>query len=615
VLTGKTETRGRRRLRCLQVLLLAGLAACGGASGAALDRGDKYAEAGLWDKAAAEYEQALRLDPKNTDAAIKLKQVRGKLSAERLARGRSLIQRGEIESGLAAIQEAVRLDPESAEAQKALTDANAAALARAEQLLAGPDPTRALAITTLVLVASPNDPRAREMDGRVRDSLAERAYARAEEFAAAGKRGNALVEYAAAETYRPDYKDAKLHIGELKLALRKELTFVVVLEPFAADPRAPDLSATLSPDLLAQSFDERLPLRVQRSAPRGAEGGGPRGVRLSGRFDGYAFDPRRETEPRTCQYVCRTEMRPNPEHDRAEQGVASAERRLAQAEEEVARYQKDVDRYQHDVDEAMKEVTRQEQEVDRARAEYEKCRDRATQSGSGSTSSSPCSSEESRYRSEQSDLESARRRLESPQGWLSSARDQLSRASESRTSARRDRDRELETMRTTPRDIEVPVNCDYNYNVAVHTLKAGVTVRISVENLAERTKVLDDEPFQFAVQHRDETFPAQPGRCPEVAQGKRLHLPSEKAVRQALVNKAIAGIREKVLGTYDRYRQRFLADARREEAAGLAEEAVEAYVRYVLTGVKSIDPKDQKQIADFLSKTRGFGKLDQLGSL
>ena len=577
----KTETRRRRALRCFPILFLAALLACGGASSASIDRGDKYAEAGMWDKAAAEYEQALRLDPNDTDTAIKLKKVRAKLSAERLVRGRSLIQRGEIESGLAAIQEAARLDPESAEAQKALTDANAAALTRAEKLLEGPDPARALAITTLVLKASPNDPRAREVDGRVRDTLAERAYGRAEEFATAGKKGNALVEYAAAETYRTDYKDARLHIGELKLALRKELTFFVVLEPFAADPRAPDLSSTLSPDLLAQSFDERLPLRVQRDAPRGVEGA--RGVRLSGRFDGYSFDPRKDTEPRTCQYVCRTEMRPNPEHDRAEQAVASAERRLAQAEEEVERYQKDVDRYQHDVDEAMKEVTRQEQEADRARADYEKCRDRAAQDTSNS-SSNPCSSEESRYQSEQRDVESARSRLSSPQGYLSSARDQVARASESKSSARRDKDRELETMRTTPRNIEVPVSCDYNYNVAVHTIRAGVTVRMSVESLHEKSKVLDNEPFQYAVQHRDESFPAQPGRCAEVAQGKRLNLPSEKKVRQALVSKAIAGIREKVLGTYDRYRQRFLADARREEAAGLADEAVEAYVRYVLTG-------------------------------
>jgi len=611
----KTETRGRRRWRLLQILSLVALTACGGAAGAALDRGDEYAEAGMWDKAAAEYEQALRLDPSNTDAAIKLKQVRAKMSAERLARGRSLIQRGEIEAGLAAIQEAARLDPDSTEAQKALTDANAAALKRAEELLAGPDPSRALAVTTLVLKGSPNDPRAREVDGRVRDTLAERAYGRADEFAAAGKRGNALVEYAAAETYRPDYRDAKLRIGELKLALRKELTFFVVLEPFAGDPRAPDMAATLSPDLLAQSFDERLPLRVQRDAPRGEKAGPLRGVRLTGRFDGYAFDPRKDTEPRTCQYVCRTEMRPNPDHDSAEQAVARAERSLAQSEEEVARYQKDVDRYQKEVDDVMKDVTRAEQDVDKARADYEKCRDRQ-QNGSGSSSSSnPCSSEESRYQSEQSDLESARRRLESPQGWLSSARDSLARSSESRNNSRRDKDRELERMRTTPRQIEVPVNCDYNYNVAVHTLKAGVTVRISVESLQERTKVLDNEPFQYAVQHRDETFPAQPGRCAEVAQGKRLKLPSEKAIRQALVNKAIAGIREKVLGTYDRYRQRFLADARREEAAGLAEEAVEAYVRYVLTGAKSIDPKDGKQIADFLARTRGFGKLDQLGSL
>jgi tetratricopeptide (TPR) repeat protein len=599
-------------LRWFVLLLVLGALACGGGQvDAALDRGDRYAEAGMWEKAAAEYEQALRVDPGNTDAQIKLKRARGKIAEERLARGRALMQRGEIEAGLAAIQEAVRLDPASAPAQRALTDANAAVLSRAEQLLDGPEASRAFELTTLVLKGSPNDPRARETDGRVRDTLAERAYERAEEFAAASKRGNALVEYAAVVSYRPEHGDAKLRIAELKLALRQELSFVVVLEPFGPDPRAPDLSATLSPDLLAQSFDERLPLRVQKTPPRAAQGSEVRGVRLTGRFDGYAFQPRKDIEPRTCQYICRTEMRPNPDHDSAEQAVANAERRLAQAEDEVARHQKDVDRYQHDVDEAMKEVMRAEADADRARQDLERCQ----ASASSSTSSSPCSSEESRYRSEQSDLDSARRRMESPQGWLGTARDGLTRASDSRNSARQDKDRETERMRTTPRQIEVPVACDYNYNVAVHTLHAGVTVRMSVENLVERSRVLDDEPFQYRVQHQDETFPAQPGRCDEVAQGKRLQLPSEKEVRRELVTKAIAGIREKVLGTYDGYRQGFLARARREEAAGLADEAVEAYVRYVLTGPASIDARDQKQIREFLARTRGFGKIDQLGSL
>ena len=594
----------------VSALLVLAVACGGGPFRDAMDRGDRYAEAGHWDKAAAEYEQALRIDPKDADAAIKLRNVRAKMSEERLARARAMLQRGEIEAGLAVIQEAVRLDPQSTAAQKALTDANGMALTRAEEALEGPRPEQALDLTTLVLRGSPRDPRARELDGRVRDTLAERAYARAEKFQGAGKPGNALVEYAAAVTYRPDYQDAALRIGELKLALRKELTFTVVLEKFAADPRAPDLSATLSVDLLAQSFDERLPLRVGREAPRGAEAG-LRGVKLSGAFGGYAFRPHRETEQRTCQYVCRTEMRPNPEHDSAEQAVASAERRLSQSEEEMARYQKDVDRYQREVDDINKELMEDQQDADRARADYDRC----MASASSSTSSSPCSSEDSRMKSAQSSLDSTRRRLESPQGWLRTAREQLSRAGDSRNDARREVDSATQRMRNTPRDVEVPIECPYDYNVAVHTLSAGVTVRMSLEDLAEKAAVLRDEPFEYAVQHRGETFPAQPGRCAEVAQGKRLQLPSERDVRLALVNKAIAGIREKVLSSYDRYRQRFLADARREEAAGLADEAVEAYVRYVMTGPKSIDARDAAQIADFLARTRGFGKLDQLGSL
>jgi hypothetical protein len=38
-------------------------------------------------------------------------------------------------------------------------------------------------------------------------------------------------------------------------------------------------------------------------------------------------------------------------------------------------------------------------------------------------------------------------------------------------------------------------------------------------------------------------------------------------------------------------------------------------VRYLLTGIKNIDPADEKQIGQFLQKTRGFGRIDLLGSL
>src|SRR5215204_4709507 len=119
------------RARIASLLLALTLAGCAGAYGKAVARGDDFAKAGLYEKAAAEYEAAMKLDPGEPEAQIKLKEVRRKMSGERLAKGNSLIQRCEIAAGLAALQEAARLDPDSADAQRALTDGNGKALSKA----------------------------------------------------------------------------------------------------------------------------------------------------------------------------------------------------------------------------------------------------------------------------------------------------------------------------------------------------------------------------------------------------------------------------------------------------------------------------------------------------
>ncbi|MBI4701592.1 MAG: hypothetical protein HY744_10620 [Deltaproteobacteria bacterium] len=121
-----------------------------------------------------------------------------------------------------------------------------------------------------------------------------------------------------------------------------------------------------------------------------------------------------------------------------------------------------------------------------------------------------------------------------------------------------------------------------------------------------------DQPLQYAADPSDETRPGHPGRCPQVAAPDPLELPSEKELRQELLTKVVGDLRSKVLAGYDAYRQRFLAEARRSEAAGLNEEAVESYVRYVLTGTH--DLKEQGQIRAFLSKAKGLGQFEALWS-
>jgi tetratricopeptide (TPR) repeat protein len=582
--------------------------ACGGAFKDAVKRGDQFAQAGMWDKAAVEYQSALKIEPGDTDVQIKLQQVAQKQSGERLVRGKSLLARGEIEAGLSVIQEAAKLDPKSTDAQRALDDANQQALKMAESVLGTPESKKAFELTQLVLAGSPNDPRARNLDEKVRDALAEESYGHAEKFLEDGKRGNALIEYAACTVYRPAFRDVKAQIGEVKLALQKELTFYVVLDHFVAGSAGEqDIATRMKPDLVGQAFDDRLPLRIVTALP-GKEG---HGVHIAGALSAYRFGPPRVGQRNdSCDYIKGYDTVPNPARAEAERQVSSAEQRMGSAEREVDSNQRDVDRYQHEMDEQQKEQMRYENDADRARSDYDRC----SSSSSNSTSSSPCSSEKSRLDSAQSQVQSQRNRVQSAQSQLSSARERVQRANESKSRSRQEVEQYKQRMRQEPETIQVAHHERVDYPVEIRSIDATVTLKLHAEALQDKATLLDDETFPQSIQPiQDDGWMARPATCP--AQGKRIQLPNEDAMRGQLVKMTISTLREKVQTMYDSYRTKFLADARRQEAGGIPEDAVESYVRYLLTGIKNIDPKDSKQIGEFLRKTRGFGRIDLLGGL
>lgn len=596
-----------RVARSAALVLALALAACGGAFADAMKRGDQYAAAGMWDKAAGEYQAAQRLEPDNADAAIKLRQMKQKQAGDRLARGNSLIARGEVEAGLAVIQEAARLDPDSTAAQRALDDANQAALARAEQLLATPEARRAFDLTQLVLAGSPRDPRARRMDDRVRDALAEKAYAEAEQFAQDGKKANALIAYAACTSFRPGYRDARAQIGDVKLALQRELTFHVVLDRFAAAGAGEqDLAARIKPELVAQAFDDRLPLRVVTAPP----GRDARGVHVAGALSAYRFGPARTASRNDqCDYIRGYDTVPNPVRADHERDLGYAEQRLAQAEREVDQNQRDADRYQRDLDDKQKEQARYESDADRARADYERC-----MAGAPKDASSPCYSEKSRHESAQGYVQNQRSRVQSARDDLGRAHERVQRAGEDRSRARQEVEDHQRRMREIPETIQQPHHERENFPVEIRSIDAAVVLQLRAESLQDRALLLDGETFpQLVGPIRDEGWLARPATCPQ--QSKRISLPGEEALRGELVKLAIATLRDKVRTIYESYRTRFLADARPQEAGGAPEDAVESYVRYLLTGIKNIDPADARQIGEFLQKTRGFGRIDLLGSL
>jgi tetratricopeptide (TPR) repeat protein len=594
--------------RLVVVWLAVVLAACGGPFRDAVKRGDQYAGAGMWDKAAGEYQAALQIKPGDPDVTIKLREVGAKQSNERLTRGKSLMARGELEGGLAVIQEAVKLAPENTEAQRALTDANQQVLKRAEELLDTPDARKSFELTQLVLAGSPNDPRAKATDEQVRDALAEQSYRRAEAFRDAGKRGNALIELAACVTYRPAFRDAKAQIGEVKLLLQRELTYYVLLDRFGAGGAGEqDMASRMKPELIAQAFDERIPLRIVSALPVKDA----RGVRVTGKLSAYRFGPPKvATRNERCEYIRGHDIVPNPRRADAERQLGQVEQRLASAERDVDREQKEVDRYQKDVDDKQRDLMKAQADADRARQDYDRC----MSSSSSSTSSSPCSSEKSRLESKQRDVDNVRSRVDSAQRYLSSARNRMQSAADRRNSARREVEDQSRRVREEPATIQQPHYERENFTVETRSIDATVTLQLRAETLHDKTTLLNDEMFpQVIAPIADEGWQARPATCP--AQGKRLTLPSETTLRRELEKMTIATLREKVQTMYESYRTKFLADARRLEAGGAPEDAVESYVRYLLTGLRNIDPKDGKQIGEFLRKTRGFGRIDLLGGL
>lgn len=599
--------RARQAFLILPLLFALG---CNTAFGDLMRRGEYFAAQGRWDLAAAEYARALELEPGDEEAARRLADARRHQSSERVRRARALLQQGDAAGALALAHEASYLDPASLEARQLLGEAAARALDRAEQLLAAGDPRGALDLTARVLRVAPGDARARQLDAAAREQIAAAAYARAEAFAGQGRLGNALLELAAATLFVPGYRDAPARMGELKRALREQVTFTAIVPPFAGDDSSADLAAGVGPDRLRQAIDPALPLVVVADGPAGAAGAGPIiGVRLGGRFDRYSFQHNQSPAPRSCMYVCGWSTVANPEHAAAAADLEAARARLPSAESEVGRSRSDVSRYEREVDDARRDVDRAQIDADRARLELDRCLAKPLPSpppGQPAPSPDPnrCSSEEGALERATSKLRAEQARLSGPEGRLSASRAELA-AAEGRVSVvREDIASAARRLDRTPRTIQVARHCSHGYLAEVHAVHAAVTVTVSAESLHDGAVILDRDARLHEQREQDETFPAQPGRCAEVAEGDPLQLPAEVELKHALLTKAVAGVRDQILFAYDRYRQQLSSSAEREQAAGATDEAVERWARYLLLG--RLEQGERAKILAQLAAAKGI---------
>ncbi|HSO00753.1 MAG TPA: hypothetical protein VLS89_20815, partial [Candidatus Nanopelagicales bacterium] len=88
------------------------------------------------------------------------------------------------------------------------------------------------------------------------------------------------------------------------------------------------------------------------------------------------------------------------------------------------------------------------------------------------------------------------------------------------------------------------------------------------------------------------------------AEGDPLTLPAEVELKHALLTQAVGGVRDRILFAYDRYRQQLLTSADREQAAGVTDEAVERYARWLLLGRAGQD--ERARVLAYLAAAKGI---------
>jgi tetratricopeptide (TPR) repeat protein len=567
----------RRSPRFAACILTAALALALSTSGCAvaykraLERGDALAQAGDWDAAAASYEQASRLEPDRDEARSRLRGARRRQAARRVSTSRALLEQGKLAEAVIVASEAARLDPQSQEVRQAYVDARGRALAKAEALLAEDKPQDGLALTGVVRRCDPNDRQAYEIEGRLLDRIAARAYDRGLAFSEGKKKGNALLALREAQGARPGYRDAAARAEAIQRELEAEIRFYLVIARADGPPQS-GVDARVEADLLRWKPDAHYRL-IAVSARQPSPGA--QGVRITPKIGPIAPGHEMQTLARSCDYVCGTDRVQNPDYDVASRKVAEAEARARAADGEIKRAKRVVAKARRERDEQNRVHDGAEAALRRARAERDGC--------IFTKALTDCKPLEDQLAEAQRAHDAANSRLDELQVALRNAEQELSSAEFKKDNAQRDWQRSLGWLKTTPTTMAVDRVCTHNYGVSVHTFTASVSLALRAHVLGE-PKPVDLPPTTHAARSIDEAFPPESGRCAAVAAGDPLTAPALPAVEAALSARVVEEIQSHVGAWYSGYVDTYKTDYETAKATGRVEDANEAYVRYLLVG-------------------------------
>ncbi len=575
---------------------------CGGAFADAMERGDRQAAAGDWDGAAKAYAYAVQIDPDDEEAKTKLKSAKREQARERVEKAQALMRAGRAREAMQPFFEAKKIDPSNQEAQRGYTEAKTKVLADAEAALASGKLKEGFELARHVLLIEPDDEKARAIEAEAKTKIADAAVARAKEHEKRGALALALVDYGEAVRYVPAHVEGSGRLRDVRATLRNQITYWVALKNFDGEKQADDLGADVNADVLGRHIDPTLPLRIVSVMPVEKDKSVKlQGMRLGGMFRGYKFERTSSRADRSCEYVCGKETKPNPAYATAEAEMRTAQSALGAAEGRVSAAKAALPAAERTRDAARQRSDAAAQELSRAEGELSQCK------SSAGNQSGACSSQQQRRDRAKADAESAKDDFDAAERAVSDAKRESSDAESDLTFKRMDADNKKRAFQSTPTTIEVDKICPHKWSVETVHVGGSVECVLRGESLYDTSVVLNRSVNGKFGAH-DETFPAQPGLCAEVAKADPLKLPSEGDVKRQVVGSAVAATSKEIVTSFKDYRKGYLDRAKQAEADGKADEAVDLYVRYLLTFGEKESDKGADTVKKKLAELRDVEK-------
>ena len=320
----------------LVILVIVTLAGC--AFGRTMRAGDKAFEAGDYEAALAQYEGALKVNPNSEEAAAKLAKTREMLVAEDIEAARAALGAGDLLGAMAAANGAWVQLPDSEATVSIVRDVSNAVYARAQKLTEQRDWANALMLLESLPKSLPSEAeRAKPMAQGVRGSWVDQLRTGAEAAVAAGRKGDAALQYAKLTqlTSDPAYGGKR---DELRRQVLEEHGYVVKVSARKSDGAAIVLDAV-------SALGTGTALLVAAKPASGQTVDATARIAVS--------NPRYRTEETSrnevATYQSGTRQVENPFYRSKQEEVVREENRLLEYENEVTKLQSDVDRYRNDV--------------------------------------------------------------------------------------------------------------------------------------------------------------------------------------------------------------------------------------------------------------------------